>query len=160
MENRPGKRKRKVVVPDPERVRSLDGTGFGWIDGRILREGWITVLTPEAVSVYALLCLAADRSGVSFYSRGRMAGVLGLGDHEIYKALHRLRELDLVAYLPFFDGAVDGFHQVLPVPPGGPPRPLAQFAEQLAERLRPRRDPAVREADADADRVLRGGRDA
>jgi hypothetical protein len=144
--------KREARIPDPRRIRTLSATSFGWIDARLKLDGWLAVLTPEAVSVYAFLCLAADRNGVSYYGRDRMARVLGLGDRELHLALRRLLELDLIAFRPFRAGSVDGFHQVLPVPPGGPPQPLGPVVEALAERLRlPRPLRGVGEAEEVAD---------
>lgn len=123
MPDRP-RRSRRVVVPRPDRVRSLDGVAFGWLDARLHHHGWLRVLTPQALAVYAFLCLAADRRGVSFYRRSRIARELGLDDAETATALQRLRELDLVAYCPFRSLAVDGFHQVMSLPLDGPPSPL------------------------------------
>lgn len=118
---------RRRVVPRPDRVRRLGpGVAFGWIDARLRRDGWLEALTPSALGAYVFLCLAADREGVSFYRRDRISRALGLDDAETARALRRLRDLDLVAYAPFSAHAVDGFHQVLSIPAGGPPvSPLA-----------------------------------
>lgn len=113
------------VVPRPERLRRLEGTSFGWIATALLRAGWLKVLSPGDVATYVLLCLAADRDGVSFYRRGRMACELGLGEDELDAALERLLRLDLVAHRPFRAGAPDGFWQVLALPLEGPPSPFA-----------------------------------
>lgn len=112
--------RRRVVVPRPDRVRTLTGTAFGWLDAR-LRRGWLELLTPDALATYSFLCLAADRQGVSFYRRDRIARAVGLGDAEVAAALRRLRQLELVAYAPFSPHAVDGFHQVLALPAAPPP---------------------------------------
>lgn len=118
---------RRRVVPRLDRVRRLGpGVAFGWIDARLRRDGWLGALTPSALATYVFLCLAADREGVSFYRRDRIAHALGLDDMEVARALRRLRDLDLVGYVPFSAHAVDGFHQVLSIPEGGPPpSPLA-----------------------------------
>ena len=123
MPDRP-RRSFRIVVPRPDRVRTLEGTTFGWFDARLQHEGWLRAMTPQALGVYAFLCLAADRRGVSFYRRSRIACELGLDDTEVSAALVRVCELDLVAYQPFRRGAVDGFHQVMSLPSGGPPSPL------------------------------------
>jgi hypothetical protein len=94
---------------------------FGWIDARLRRDGWLGALTPSALAAYVFLCLAADREGVSFYRRDRIAHALGLDDMEVARALRRLRDLDLVGYAPFSAHAVDGFHQVLALPAAPPP---------------------------------------
>jgi len=99
----------------------MAGTPFGWMDARVLREGWIRLLAPEVIAVYAFLCVVANHDGVSYYRRDRIGDALGLSDAAVHAALQRLIALDLVAYRPFHAHAVDGFHQVLSLPAGGPP---------------------------------------
>jgi len=86
----------EVIVPRPDRVRTLDGIAFGWIDAALHRAGWLRVLSPAALATYTFLCLVADRAGVSFYRRARIAHELGLDDGEVASALARLIELELV----------------------------------------------------------------
>jgi len=127
-------RSRRIVVPRPDRVRTLNRVAFGWLDARLHHDGWLRAMTPQALAVYAFLCLAADRRGVSFYRRDRIARELGLDDAELSSTLTRLRELDLVAYRPFRPGAADGFRQVLSLPADGPP-PLIPDSALAIERL-------------------------
>jgi hypothetical protein len=111
----------RVVVPRLERVRSLQSAaGFGWLDARLWRDGWLEVLTAEDLAVYVFLCLVADRQGVSWYRRDRIRGALGLPEQAVWQALSRLEALGLVAYRPFHQHASEGFRQVLAVPRGGP----------------------------------------
>jgi hypothetical protein len=111
----------RVVVPHPERVRALGAAaGFGWLDARLLRDGWLEVLTAEDLAVYAFLCLVADRQGVSWYRRDRIRAALGLEELAAWQALARLEALDLVAYRPFSVHASEGFRQVVAVPLHGP----------------------------------------
>lgn len=127
----------EVVVPRPDRVRTLQGIAFGWIDAALQHRGWLRVLSPHAIAVYSFLCLVGDRSGVSFYRRDRIARELGLGEREVIDALTRLRELDLIAFRPFRPGAIDGFHQVLSLP-DTEPSPLLphRLIRDLAAQLR------------------------
>lgn len=111
---------RPVIVPQPERVRRLGSSGFGWIDARLHRDGWLEVMAPTELALYAFLCLVADRQGVSWYRRSRLSATMAVPHDELCFALRRLCELDLVAYRPFRQGAEDGFHQVLSLPAGGP----------------------------------------
>lgn len=125
-------------VPRPERVRSLRGAPFGWLHADLLRQGWLRELPAEATAVYAFLCLAANRDGVSFYRRSRIGEELGLDDQQVHRALTRLEDLDLVGYEPFRPGAVDGFRQVLALPTAGPAGAvgsLLHLAEQLSRRF-------------------------
>jgi hypothetical protein len=130
----------EVIVPRPDRVRTLDGVAFGWIDAALHRAGWLRVLSPPALATYAFLCLVADRKGVSFYRRGKVGREIGLDDAEVASALARLIELDLVAYRPFRNGAADGFHQVLSLPEQGPPALLPAAILQPCDRLMQRQD--------------------
>lgn len=113
----------RVIVPQPDRVRRIGPSGFGWIDARLHRDGWLEVLTPTEVAVYAVLCLVADRQGVSWYRHGTLSAMLAIPPDELSFALRRLCELDLLAYQPFRSNAEDGFHQVLSVPADGPREP-------------------------------------
>lgn len=114
------RKRSQPVVPIPERTRRIAGTPFGWIDARVLRDGWLGVLAPDAIAVYTFLCVVANRDGVSYYRRDRIGHELGLSEAAVAAALRRLVTLDLIAYRPFHPHAVDGFHQVLSLPGGGP----------------------------------------
>ena len=110
----------RVVIPRPERMRRFASSGFGWVDARLLKDGWLKVLTPEEVAVYLFLCLVANQQGISWYRRDRIREALNLREEETRRALARLCELDLVAYLPFGRYDSEGFRQVLSLPPSGP----------------------------------------
>lgn len=113
------KRSYRVVIPRPDRMRRTGPSGFGWIDARILKDGWLSVMSAEEISVYLFLCLVANQQGISWYRRDRIREALNLHEGEVADALKRLVELDLVAYLPFARHASEGFRQVLSVPEGG-----------------------------------------
>jgi len=113
-------RPRKAMVPRPDRVRTINRSGFGWMDACIHRDGWLALLGPDALAVYSFFCLVANRQGVSWYRRARIEQLLGLDAPHLDSALARLYELDLLALRPFFPGAEEGFHQVLSVPAAGP----------------------------------------
>lgn len=111
----------RAVVPDPGRVRTLGAAaGFGWLDARLWRDGWLEVMTAEDVAVYVFLCLVGDRQGVSWYRQDRIRATLAMDEQALWRALGRLEALGLVAYRPFHAHAIDGYRQVLAVPPGGP----------------------------------------
>jgi hypothetical protein len=97
-------------------VRSPAGS-FGWLDDRLLHEGWLARLEPPAVAVLTLLALAADRHGASYYGRARMAQRLGMAFTQIDAALRRLLDLGLVDHRPWRHGDLDGVWQLLPLPP-------------------------------------------
>jgi len=98
-------------------MRRFASSGFGWVDARLLKDGWMTVLKPEEIAVYLFLCLVANPQGVSWYRRDRIREALNLGEEETRRALARLCDLDLLAYLPFGRYDSEGFRQVLSLPP-------------------------------------------
>jgi len=58
---------RKGHTPQPKNVRRIKGS-FAWIDHRLLRNGYLSVITHPDLALYLFLVLAADRNGVSFVS--------------------------------------------------------------------------------------------
>jgi hypothetical protein len=122
--------KRRVLPPPrPELIRQPTGH-FGWIEDRLLHDGWLARLGAEGTSVLVLLALAADRHGASFYGRERMAVQLGMSRPDVDDALRRLLELRLVAHRPWRPGHPDGIWQLLPLPT---PQPRGGEAVSLRE---------------------------
>lgn len=80
---------------------------FGWIDRRFLLEGHATSLEPVAVSLYLVLCVVADRHGVSWYGPRTLAGWTRCSAAQMTPALAQLRDAGLVAvggrYVQVFD---------------------------------------------------------
>lgn len=126
--------------PRPDLERRPLGA-FGWLDAELLHGGWLAELGPPAAATLMLLALAADRRGVSFYSRDRMADALGMTRHEIDQALQRLLDAELVAHRPWRAGVRDGVWQLLPTPPRQPPARTRGTAT-AADVLRTLRFPA------------------
>jgi hypothetical protein len=110
----------RVVIPRPERMRQLRSSAFGWIDARLLKEGWLSFMEPEEIAVYLFLCLVANQQGVSWYRRDRIREALNLSEDAVRGALSRLVERDLIAYAPFRRFDSEGFRQVLSLPSSGP----------------------------------------
>jgi hypothetical protein len=110
--------KRVPVVPDPGRVRRIQGS-FAWIDQRLLRQGHLEQMTLADLAVYVFLVLVADRTGTSFYRKDLICRKLGMDWGAFEECKARLLERRLIAFRPFTAGDVDGFYQVLPVPSGG-----------------------------------------
>jgi hypothetical protein len=98
-----------AVVIDPRRIRTNEGS-FAYIPHRFLRGGFFSACTVLERSLYLLLVLAADRRGVSFYSRESMAERNGLRLEQVFRALEGLEAKNLVA-------CKGSFVQVLSLPP-------------------------------------------
>ena len=105
----------RPIPPRPDLVRR-PARGFGWLDARMLHDGWLSRLGPDATAVLTFLALAADERGASFYGRGRMTATLSLDPRALDRALERLIAIGLVAHRPWRAGHPDGVWQLLPVP--------------------------------------------
>lgn len=124
-------KKPTVPPPRPHLIRQPAGC-FGWLEDRLLHDGWLARLGPEGTSVLVLLALAADRHGASFYGRERMADRLCMSRQEVDQALSRLLELRLVVHRPWRQGHSDGIWQLLPLPS---PQPRGGEAVSLGDVL-------------------------
>jgi len=83
---------------DPRRLRSHPPRGFGWLDHRLLRQGYLARCSPPATALYCLLVCAGDGFGLSFYSDPRICALLGLEPALLPRVRRELVELGLVAY--------------------------------------------------------------
>jgi hypothetical protein len=83
---------------DPMRVRKALPHGFGWIDHRLLRDGYISQCSPQALGLYVLLVCASDAQGLSYYSAPRIGQLLSLEPTALAEARRELIGLGLIAY--------------------------------------------------------------
>jgi len=111
---------RKYCIPQPARVRKIEKS-FAWLDHRLLRHGYLEVMSHHDLAVYVFLALAADRHGVSFYRKEKICDCVGIDWTEFEVARRRLMELSLIAFQPYRASDPNGYYQVLPVD-GRPPR--------------------------------------
>jgi hypothetical protein len=105
---------RKYCIPQPKRVRRIEKS-FAWIDHRLLRNGYLQVMTHQEHGLYLFLALAADRQGVSFYRKEKICDALGLDWGEFEVARDRLIDFKLIAFEPYNATTPNGHYQVLPV---------------------------------------------
>ncbi|MEI8189884.1 MAG: hypothetical protein WCI75_09230 [candidate division NC10 bacterium] len=109
----------KYVLPQPHRVRKIEGS-FAWLDHRLVRHGFLPMMTHQDQSLYLFLVLAADRHGVSFYRKENICEAIGLDFQPFEIAKDRLISLGLIAFGSYSALSPNGFYQVLPVD-GQPP---------------------------------------
>lgn len=119
----------KYCIPQPQRVRRIEKS-FAWIDHRLLRSGYLQIMTHQDKALYLFLVLTADRHGISFYRKEKICDLLGLDFGSFEVARDRLIELKLVAFEPYSALSPNGHYQVLPVD-GQPP----DFAGEVVKRV-------------------------
>jgi hypothetical protein len=85
----------------PERVRAINGQSFAFLPHRFLRDGFLSSVSPDELRLYLFLVLAADRSGISFYSYERICSLLEIDADHYIQARNGLIDKNLLA----FDGA-------------------------------------------------------
>jgi len=56
---------------------------FAWINHRLMRHGYVAVMTHPEQSLYLFLILVGDRNGVSFYRQEKICDLLGLDAHRV-----------------------------------------------------------------------------
>lgn len=83
--------------------------GFGWIDHRFVREGFIRRCSTDSVALYLVLITVGDRDGLSFYGESLICALLGWSRGRLSKARDNLVESDLLGYS-------DPIYQVLELP--------------------------------------------
>lgn len=105
----------RPIPPRPDLIRR-PGESFGWLETRMLHEGILADLGPQATAVLTLLALAADQNGASYYGRGRMGAMLGMDLASVSRALAKLRERSLATFRPWRPRLKDGVWQLLPLP--------------------------------------------
>jgi hypothetical protein len=127
---------RKYCIPQPQRVRRIEKS-FAWIDHRLLRNGYLQVMTHQDQALYLFLVLVADRHGVSFYRKEKICDALGLDWTEFEVARDRLIDFGLIAFEPYSAFTPNGYHQVLPVH-GRPPDFTGAGLAQAMEGSTPR----------------------
>ena len=81
---------------DPTRIRTPEAS-FAFVPHRFLRGGFWQSCSPGELVVYFFLVLAADRHGVSFYSREKAAALCRLSTDKLRSVYEGLACRDLIA---------------------------------------------------------------
>jgi len=88
--------KRKALIC-PERLRQLPRS-YSWVDHRLVRDGYISRCTSNALALYLFLITVGDHQGVSYYSDCAIGRYLGFGSKTLSQARDQLLQMDLLAY--------------------------------------------------------------
>ena len=86
----------RVQPLEPRRVRYPRGA-YGWVDLKVVTGGVLEEVGSDAAFTYLFLCAVGNRDGMSFWSRHRMAQILGLSPDAAEQAIRKLQERDLIA---------------------------------------------------------------
>lgn len=80
-----------------DRIRVIK-SGFGWIDHRLVRNGYVARCSVHALALYLFLVTVSDADGVSFWSDGAICERLPLTHGELLACRQELIDADLLAY--------------------------------------------------------------
>jgi hypothetical protein len=115
---------RPLPVLRPDRLR-CPPRSFAWLDHRLRSGGFLSRLTPEELSLYCFLALAADAQGLSCWRLDRIERELPLDVPTLHSAREGLMRANLLAFQPWRAQGRDGSYQLLalPAPEPKPPQP-------------------------------------
>ena len=135
---------------DSSKVRR-PSKSFGWVDHRIITGGYLARLDPGDAAVYLVLCVVADRHGISFYRPETIGRLLKRPGSTVPTALTRLAAHGLIAALGRYVQVRDlddvSRAPMTPPPSPGPTRPaLPEPPEEAAADVLARLPGPVREA--------------
>ena len=124
---------KKYHIPQPKNIRNIKGS-FAWIDHRLMRNGFLEVMTHDDIVLYLFLILAADRNGVSFYRKEKICKAISLDYNQFEVARDRLITMKLIAFESYSALSPNGYYQVLPIESMAPDY-SKQIVEKLTEKL-------------------------
>ena len=88
-------REKRIICP--ERLRRVPRQ-FSWVDHRLVRDGHITGLSYEALSLYLFLVTVSDADGLSYYSNEAINRILCMESGILSQCRKDLIEAGLIAY--------------------------------------------------------------
>jgi len=120
---------RKYHIPQPQKIRKIERS-FAWIDHRLMRNGFVAVMTHRDLALYIFLILAADRNGISFYRKEKICEAVSLDFSQFEIARDRLINMKLVAFENYSVLSPNGYYQVLPIESKAP-----DYSKQITQKL-------------------------
>ena len=120
---------KKYHIPQPKKIRNIKGS-FAWIDHRLIRNGYLEVMTHNDLSLYLFLVLVADRNGVSFYRKEKICQAVSLDFSPFEIAKDRLVNMKLIAFEGYSVLSPNGYYQILPIENKAP-----DYAKQITQKL-------------------------
>ena len=124
---------KKYHIPQPQNIRNIKGS-FAWIDHRLIRNGFIEVMTHQDIAFYLFLVLVADRNGISFYRKEKICEAVSLDYSQFVVAKDRLINMKLITFESYSMLSPNGYYQVLPIKDEAP-NYSKQITQKLADKL-------------------------
>jgi hypothetical protein len=120
---------RKYHMPQPKKIRKINGS-FAWIDHRLMRNGYLQVMTHDDMVLYLFLILVADCNGVSFYRKEKICDAVSLDFSPFEIAKDRLINMKLIAFEGYSVLSPNGYYQILPIGNEAP-----DYSKQITQKL-------------------------
>jgi hypothetical protein len=120
---------RKYHMPQSQKIRKIESS-FAWIDHRLVRNGYLQVMTHDDMVLYLFLILVADRNGVSFYRKEKICEAVSLDFSQFEIAKDRLINMKLIAFKSYSVLSPNGYYQVLPIESKAP-----DYSKQITQKL-------------------------
>jgi len=115
-------------MPHPKKIRKIESS-FAWIDHRLVRNGYLQVMTHDDMVLYLFLILVADRNGVSFYRKEKICDAVSLDFSQFEIAKDRLINMKLVAFESYSVLSPNGYYQILPIENKAP-----DYSKQITQK--------------------------
>jgi len=82
---------------NPDRTRKVPKQ-FTWIDGRLVRDGYLQQCSHEAAALYLFLITVSDVQGLSYYGDKSVCKQLSMDSCHLAESRLQLIQLSLIAY--------------------------------------------------------------
>jgi len=120
---------KKYHIPQPKKIRKINGS-FAWIDHRLVRNGYLQVMTHDDMVLYLFLILVADRNGVSFYRKEKICDAVSLDFSQFEIAKDHLINMKLIAFESYSAISPNGYYQILLIESKAP-----DYSKQITQKL-------------------------
>jgi hypothetical protein len=116
----------------PDRIRKIPKQ-FSWIDGRLVRDGYLDCCSHSAAGLYLFLVTVSDARGLSYYSDQSVCKRLQMDTCLLSEARLELIKLSLIAYRKPLYQVLDLTPQEVVYPRNNPQDPLQPFGQVLQQ---------------------------
>jgi hypothetical protein len=118
----------------PDRIRKIPKQ-FSWIDGRLVRDGYLDGCSHSAAALYLFLVTVSDARGLSYYSDQSVCKHLQMANCILAEARLELIKLSLIAYKkPLYQVLDLAPHEIL-YPRNNPQDPMQPFGQVLQQLM-------------------------